>query len=331
MQSHNLCKGKQIARCFFVVMMHRCLFILLGVCLVSVSFICMRGQARAAAYAVSDEINYANSHWNWDWTDLNSTANHIVVGEYVGQPNFQCAEFVARALTAAGWMPGLDANNSSSNQYNGYDGYQLRLVGDLYSYIVDNGYGAVVPLSQASPGDVAFYSDGSGMYHVTLVVSGNGSNALIDGHNVAEYYETVLPVSGSSVTIVHMNSISSVKSGNCQYNEVSCDGRDPWTTIGPNGRTCGSDEVAWEITNISGGQILLYGSANCGTNWAELIQSNNQNYIANANVTRSVYSLNYGGTAYQPIVHSPMVFSPSASAMACGSVNNRPGGCTPWF
>jgi hypothetical protein len=53
---------------------------------------------------VSAAIQYADSHWNWDYYDPN---NHGTVGVGASQDRFQCAEFVARALAAEGLVPGL--------------------------------------------------------------------------------------------------------------------------------------------------------------------------------------------------------------------------------
>ena len=53
-------------------------------------------------------VSYAEEAWNWS-----DPSGHINPPNY-DQSNFQCAEFVARALAAAGFMPGLDQSSPQS-------------------------------------------------------------------------------------------------------------------------------------------------------------------------------------------------------------------------
>lgn len=142
-------------------------------------------------------VAYADSHWTWsNWDDSTPRA-----AAGTNQPNFQCAEFVARSLAAAGLVPGLHSDSPQSDYYhykarNGRV-YDLLLIShvvgyhSLYDYLMDSGLGTNVGNrpDQARPGDVAVaYDDsGAGPVHTGIVVEGahGGGQALVDAHNVA--------------------------------------------------------------------------------------------------------------------------------------------------
>lgn len=67
------------------------------------------GCARADMAAVA---KYADNHWNC--ADI-ACKSHVSAGS--AQPNFQCAEFVARSLAAGGYIPGLGPNDAQSKYY----------------------------------------------------------------------------------------------------------------------------------------------------------------------------------------------------------------------
>ncbi|WP_161975790.1 tachylectin-related carbohydrate-binding protein [Tengunoibacter tsumagoiensis] len=163
--------------------------------------------------ACGNSVAYAQTHWTWEWYNTSSTS-YYTVSTGASQPNFECAEFVARSLAANGYFPGLDANTSTSNQYASYQGYSLAYVPDLYSYLINNHLGVDVGdnPAQAAPGDIAFYRNGSGtLEHAALLVqvgtTRDGSDTLVDAHNDADYqipYNNYQAWNGYSAHIVHL-------------------------------------------------------------------------------------------------------------------------------
>jgi hypothetical protein len=145
------------------------------------------------------EVRYAENHWNWTaWDD--STA----VAPGADQPNYECAEFVARALAAAGLIPGLSPD-APQNDYFDYTApndkvYDLLLISDLpqyhniYDYLMDSGIGKDVgeDLAFALPGDVVVTYAGPGetMSHTGLVVQAAtvSAEATVDAHNHARFH-----------------------------------------------------------------------------------------------------------------------------------------------
>ncbi len=164
------------------------------------------------AHAATDvAVQYADTHWNCADPSCSST---VTAGS--PQPNFQCAEFVARDLSTEGLIPGLNSNSpQSAYQYyrasNGLE-YNLLWVGwtsasgyntirGLYQYLTETGIGSDIgnAPSQAVPGDVTIYHEGAG--HTALLVQ-TGSNALVDAHNYARNH--VGYTEGYDVTIIHI-------------------------------------------------------------------------------------------------------------------------------
>lgn len=169
-----------------------------------------RGSAGAANAAVS----YADSHWNC--ANISCTSK---VSAGSSQPNFECAEFVARALATEGKVPGLTSSSSQAayGSYKAKNGkvYNLLWVGwayggwdgmGLYQYLIQNGIGSNIgnTPSKAVPGDVPIYFEGAG--HTSLLVQ-TGSNPLVDAHNNARYH--VGYTEGYSLTIVHIANVAS--------------------------------------------------------------------------------------------------------------------------
>src|SRR5579885_2634647 len=111
----------------------------------------VRGGAHAAG-ATNAAVSYADSHWN-----CGNAACTFRVSAGTPQPNFQCAEFVARSLAAVGKVPGLTPNSSQSayGSYHARNGrtYDLLWTGvdasgtndegipGLYQYLTQNGVG----------------------------------------------------------------------------------------------------------------------------------------------------------------------------------------------
>ena len=142
------------------------------------------------------EVRFADAHWNWTaWNDSTPAAPGSA------QPNYQCAEFVARALAAAGLVPGLtaDAPPSGYGSYTAPNGkvYDLLLISNLpqhnnlYAYLMDSGVGQDVgdQPGQAQPGDivVTYLGAGSRPSHTGLVARAGTatSEATVDAHNNA--------------------------------------------------------------------------------------------------------------------------------------------------
>lgn len=179
-------------------------------------------SARAAASSLTANpiaaVTYADQHWQWTKYDGSS-------GEYCNnkncsygsiapsgdlQPQFACAEFIARALAAEGLLPGLSPTDPPSH-YGSYQGYDLLWTAfsdgrknlGVYDYLIKNGLGVDIGNnpSAASAGDVVFYG-GPGYSHAALLIAG-GPNASIDSHDVAYFHKPYfwgpLPL-----TIVHI-------------------------------------------------------------------------------------------------------------------------------
>ena len=142
------------------------------------------------------EVQYAKAHWNWTaWND----STPVAFGD--AQPNYQCAEFVARALAAAGLVPGLspDAPQNDYFDYTAPNGkvYDLLLISDLpqynnlYAYLMDSGIGEDVgdQPGEAQPGDIVVtYLGADGTPSHTGLVSQAAtatSEATVDAHNNA--------------------------------------------------------------------------------------------------------------------------------------------------
>lgn len=154
-----------------------------------------------------DRVCWADNNWNFtDYTDANTVPN--VDGTY-WQPNFQCAEFVARAITQDGMLPGLNNGGANGNYSPGSDQnsygfygsngntYDLLDVGvpgivGLHDYLTDSGLATNIGqnMSQAQAGDVVFFNNGSGTnyYHTMIIVSIGNGGLYLDGHNEAQYH-----------------------------------------------------------------------------------------------------------------------------------------------
>lgn len=137
-------------------------------------------------------VEYADEYW--DCTDMYCTEARVIAGS--PQRNFMCAEFVSRALVAAGYITGLDIFSPGS-AYDNYEymgiKYAMRYVSSkqhgplgLEDYLIARGWktsknadanihaGTVM----ITPGDDSIYGH---------VVIGVGEN-LINAHNNARYH-----------------------------------------------------------------------------------------------------------------------------------------------
>jgi hypothetical protein len=145
------------------------------------------------------EIDWADLHWNCTGEPCG-----VRVGNGDPQPNFQCAEFVARALARGGLMPGLGADAPQSDYYRyrsiyNNEVYDLLLITPLSGYrtladyLVDIGVVRDVnhSVSQAEHGDIVIFEDSNHVPQHTVLISNLGSdtsNTLVDAHNNARYH-----------------------------------------------------------------------------------------------------------------------------------------------
>jgi len=158
----------------------------------------------------------------------------------------------------------------------------------------------------------------------------------------AETVHAASSISGAGVCINnHCYSI-------CDYSD-NCSGLDPSQTLIPNWAqywqsqgllyTCASG--AWPLQSVSlsgypnGGNLELFWSDSCGTNWAQTNAYMNNVFI-DANVTRSDGTVEDASktaaqTANSVTVVSPMVFAPNSPAHGCGRVSDGYQECTSWF
>lgn len=142
------------------------------------------------------EVQFANTHWNWTaWND----PTPVAFGS--GQEEYQCAEFVARSLAAAGLIPGLGPN-APQNDYFDYTApngktYDLLLITPLpqyntiYDFLMDSGLATDVgdDPAAAQPGDmvVTYLGFDGEASHMGLIATAQTatSEPTLDAHNNA--------------------------------------------------------------------------------------------------------------------------------------------------
>ncbi|MCX4746111.1 hypothetical protein OG455_11360 [Kitasatospora sp. NBC_01287] len=142
------------------------------------------------------EVDWAEGHWNWTaWND----STPVAFG--ADQDNYQCAEYVARALAAAGLVPGLGPDDPQDDyfHYTAPNGttYDLLLISDvapyhtLYDYLMDSHLGTDIGdhPEDARPGDVVvtYAGPGNTKSHTGLVVTAadGSTEPTVDAHNRA--------------------------------------------------------------------------------------------------------------------------------------------------
>ena len=180
------------------------------------------GLGKAASGVRTDPGNlailYATGHWNWTDAAGDGTVN---AGAF--QPNFQCAEFVARSLAAEGFMPSLNSTSSQDvfGNFQGY--YDLNEVGDtkipagtgLYDYLIKiGGLDIGDDPADAAPGDVVFYYGDANIHdrttreHVALLITTDTqkdtTNTTVDGHNIAQQGVPYWPNGFKGLSIIHL-------------------------------------------------------------------------------------------------------------------------------
>lgn len=199
-----------------------------------------------------NRVCWADANWNYNYYDHSSSqysfacdtagynygystnAGTCIDGNVYGtqvpradgffQPNFQCADFVSRALTQDGLIPGLKnggdkGSSPATPSVGGYNSYYDTANGKTYSlwnvggpgnpvglsnYLLDSGRATNVhqDVTQAQPGDPVFFFDNNGQYyHTMLIVAVNNGQLIVDGHNMAQYH---LPIIASGLDIYHI-------------------------------------------------------------------------------------------------------------------------------
>lgn len=230
-------------------MSNRKRFLLLGTILLLVALLLTfsptrSGIANAATVTepsvagIHAAIKYANTHWNCATA---ACTTRVKAGD--AQPDFQCAEFVARALAAAGFIPKLRSTSPQSafGHYQPGNGKTYDLLSitpglagphiySLAQFLLDYGYVKNIHQStgNAEPGDLVVFNkvirDKKGKIikiipeHVGLIVAVRKGkhtkyNTLLDLHNSARYHVTIkselggeFPDIGKGWEILHIQS-----------------------------------------------------------------------------------------------------------------------------
>ena len=151
------------------------------------------------AHANASAITFANN--NWACLDVACTTK-VQAGD--AQPDYECAEFVARSLAFAGYMPGLGSLSPQSDyyKYNPHLGngrvYDLLLVTPtsgyytLQDYLSDSRFATDIHqnLSSAVVGDVVIFRDANNVAQHTAIISvatSSASSTAVDAHNNARH------------------------------------------------------------------------------------------------------------------------------------------------
>lgn len=168
-------------------------------------------------------------------TDGNLYGSQVQDNGYF-QPNFQCADFVSRALVQNYQIAGVGSGGVNGKTpatppigtysfqtyrftyapYSSNTTYNLILVSSFKQYLLNSGLGVSIGtnISQAQAGDVVIYYNSSGTAIHTMITTSAGfySNGrwdvLLDGHNASAYHNLLswwLGGSGiASFSIIHM-------------------------------------------------------------------------------------------------------------------------------
>ncbi|MGO8950745.1 MAG: amidase domain-containing protein [Ktedonobacterales bacterium] len=161
------------------------------------------GTAHAAGPSPSAIVSYANSTWNC--LDVFCTEK---VKAGAAQPNYECAEFVARDIAWAEYIPDL-GGASPQSEFDPYyvagytkHHYDLLLItptSGLYTladFLIDQGVGVNIGtnLSKMAAGDVVVFEDSNHVAQHTAVIVVKGSSTsktLVDAHNSARYHVSI--------------------------------------------------------------------------------------------------------------------------------------------
>lgn len=179
----------------------------------------------------AQEVSFAEAHWNWTaWND----STPVAAGS--GQEQYQCAEFVARSMAAAGLIPGLspDAPQSAYFTYTAPNGkvYDLLLISPLpqynniYEYMMDSGVGIDVgdDPADAQPGDyvITYLGPNGEASHMGLVATAPTATAeaTVDAHNNARYRYGYHYYAPSHLVELAPNALMKIKAWAAKYHKV---------------------------------------------------------------------------------------------------------------
>ncbi len=142
-----------------------------------------------AGAGVSGAVTFAESHWQWAIYD--NSLPQVYSGGF--QPQFQCAEFVARSLASSGPIGALSPTGPATDYANvTYSSaiYNLNLVSGLYHFLLATGVATDVgtSLSSATLGSVIIYGntqDGDFLHTAIVTNTTNAASPLFTSHNRA--------------------------------------------------------------------------------------------------------------------------------------------------
>jgi hypothetical protein len=116
----------------------------------------------------------------WDCTTVDCT-QHVPAGTM--QPDYECAEFVARSLAAGGCIP--LSPTAPQSDYASHDGFDLLEVTSLSAYLQKNGWTNVGTDPNSVRLGYAVFGGYSGpMQHAVVGVS----DGTVSAHNAAQYH-----------------------------------------------------------------------------------------------------------------------------------------------
>lgn len=177
------------------------------------------------------EVNFAEAHWNW--TAYNDPTP-VAFGS--GQEQYQCAEFVARSMAAAGLIPGLspDAPQDAYFHYTAPNGkvYDLLLISvlpqynNIYDYLMDSGIGIDMgdDEADAQPGDyvVTYLAPDGTASHMGLVATAPTATdeATVDAHNNARLHYGYHFYAPSHLVKLAPNALMKIRAWAASYHKV---------------------------------------------------------------------------------------------------------------
>lgn len=159
-----------------------------------VSFPALKSKASGVPNdPIGNVVTYATKHWNW--AVYNNPNNLVKLHEF--QDLFQCSEFVARSIAAAGPIGKLTPNSDGYGDltYQGQQ-YNLKLVSGLYQFLINSGVGTDIGtnLGSLAVGSVVIFgrTDHSlDFEHVAIVTSDTNGTIILTQHNWADNNVTV--------------------------------------------------------------------------------------------------------------------------------------------
>ncbi len=289
-------------------------------------------QVKAHA-AATDPVNltadYAINHWNWGHYNNSNPTDFVTAGK--SQPQFQCSEFVARSIAAAGPLGNLtpDISGFERLEYPTGSGtfYNLKYAGDLYNFLINSGAGIDVgstPNAQSlTLGSVVIFGTATEDFeHVAIVTKAtDANNIFLTQHNLAEQSvpSSELPsyLNGQGVSMppthivqVNYNAIANgaLVSGQTIFSRVKMLAPAPYyNRIVNSGIT-----LAWQpVTGASGYEVGIFdvnghfvaGVSTLGTSFSldlSTVPYGNYNYTIQPVSTTASFGIFYDTFNYEP-------------------------------